>query len=87
MIALVLIWGLFGICFYFVAVHYRDRAHILEMRVDAHRTAAAKFLLEVRKLERRARYLERKRMWLTRRAWARRSGYRALGMGRWRVLP
>lgn len=68
-----------------VAQYHANRASNLAQRIAAHRAAAAAYIVEVRKLERRAAYLERKRAFVTRRAWAKRSGYRTLG--RWQVLP
>lgn len=73
------LFGIAAVMLYFVSVHYRERADTLERLIRAHRTAAAAFLLEVRKLERRNCYLERRRMWVTERAWVKRSGYRRLG--------
>lgn len=78
--------GLTALVLYFVGVYHRDYAEILEQRIHAHRTAAAAYIVEVRKLEKRNKWLERRRSFVTRRAWARRSGYRAL-LRPWKVLP
>lgn len=86
MTTLAILFGLLFVAAYIWGDMHRYNAECYRQGIHAHRAAAAKFIVEVRKLEKRNRYLERKRMWVTRRAWAKRSGYRALGMGRWRVM-
>lgn len=80
MTTVAIILGLFAIAAYIWGDMHRFNAECYRQRIASHRAAAAAFVLEVRKLERRAQHLERRRYWVTRRAWARRSGYRRLGV-------